>query len=128
MHLIARIAVILVGLFSLLLALTAVAAPDFMAEIMGFPDPTPLGMSTIRGDLTAFFGLSALASGGAILAGKIDWLWAAVLLYGVTALGRTISWIVDGGGPGIGQSIIVEVVVAVVLVLSARVLKAGARR
>lgn len=123
MHTAARIAVGLAGLFSLGMALTALAAPGKMATMMGFDLGSPLAASSIRGDFTAFFGLCALACGGALFAQKIRWLWVPVMLYGLTGIGRLVSVAISGGAAEILPLVVVELVIAGLIWFAVRTLR-----
>ncbi len=124
MTLAAKIALVPPLLLSLLMGLTMLFAPDLAAEgLGGFNGATELGAATLRADLSAFFLTSAIAILGALFAGKREWLWVPVALYGLAAFGRIIDVLFTGLGAGELQPIVVEILV-VILVLFAR----GSRR
>lgn len=122
----ARIAVALVGLFSLVMAAQAVAMPDRLGAMLGLGAIAPVGIHTLRADIGAFFLASAVACGGALFAGRVQWLWGAVLLYGSVAALRLLSLLLSGGGEGVVEPIVVELVLVALAVFGARALPGGA--
>jgi hypothetical protein len=106
---IARAAVALGGLFSLLMGLGAVLAPESLGETLGIVAASDTGRSTLRADLGTFFLVSAVASVRALLAREPHWLYGAALIYGSTALLRSLDAIIASVPEGIFVSIGVEV-------------------
>lgn len=110
MQWIARTAVVLGGLFSLLMGLGAVLSPESIGETLGVAAANDTGRSTLRADLGTFFLVSAVASVRALLAKEPHWLYGAALIYGSAALLRTLDAIIASAPEGILVSIGVEIV------------------
>ncbi|MAB14948.1 DUF4345 family protein [Parvibaculum sp.] len=119
---IARIAVALVGLFSLAMGLMALASPVQLGTTLGIGALTPLGLNALRADLGAFFLASAIASALALFAGRASWMWGVACLYGLAVAGRFLGILVDGAPEGIAQPVTVELVLVVLSVFGARTL------
>lgn len=70
--------------------------PGGAATQFGMPLLEGLGLSTQAGDLTAFFlGLGVFIFAGLITENRA-WLQAAATLLGLTAIFRTLAWLVHG--------------------------------
>ncbi|MGX1198842.1 DUF4345 family protein [Parvibaculum sp. MBR-TMA-1.3b-4.2] len=119
---IARIAVALVGLFSLAMGLMALASPVQLGTTLGIGALTPLGLNALRADLGAFFLASAIASALALIAGRASWMWGVACLYGLAVAGRFLGILVDGAPEGIAQPVTVELVLVVLSVFGAKTL------
>ena len=119
---ITRIAVALVGLFSLAMGLTALASPVQLGDTLGIGALTPLGLNSLRADLGAFFLASAIASFLALFFSRANWMWGVACLYGLAVLGRFLGVAVDGAPEGIAQPVTVELVLVVLSVYGARTL------
>jgi len=119
---IARIATALVGLFSLALGAVSHFQPEQLAETMGMTPQTGLGLNSLQADFGAFFLASAIACGLALFAGKPRWLWGAAVMYGLALLGRLLSAATSGVPEGLAQPVIIELVLVLLLLFSARTL------
>ena len=119
---IARIAIALVGLFSLGMGLMALSSPVQLGNTLGIGALTPLGLNSLRADLGAFFLASAIASFLALFFGRANWMWGVACLYGLAVLGRFLGIAVDGAPEGIAQPVTVELVLVVLSVFGARTL------
>lgn len=119
---IARIAVVLAGLFSLAMGLMAFASPTELGETLGIGALSPLGLNSLRADLGAFFLASALAALLALFAGRPNWLWGAATLYGLAAIGRIIGVVADGAPEGVVQPIVIELVAVALFAFGAKTL------
>ncbi|MEP0708475.1 MAG: DUF4345 family protein [Parvibaculum sp.] len=119
---IGRIAVALVGLFSLAMGLMAFAQPVQLGEMLGLGALSPLGGNALRADLGAFFLASALAALLALFAGRAQWMWGAAALYGLAVIGRILGVAVDGAPEGAAQPIIIELVLVALSVFGAKAL------
>jgi hypothetical protein len=119
---IGRIAVALVGLFSLAMGLMAFAQPVQLGEMLGLGALSPLGGNALRADLGAFFLASALAALLALFAGRAQWMWGAAALYGLAVIGRILGVAVDGAPEGVAQPIIIELVLVALSVFGAKAL------
>ena len=122
---VARIAIALVGLFSLAMGLMALGSPVQLGTTLGIGALTPLGLNSLRADLGAFFLASALASVFALFAGRANWMWGVTCLYGLAVLGRFLGIAMDGAPEGIAQPVTVELVLVVLSAYGARTLGRG---
>ena len=114
---IARIGVGLVGLFSALMGFISITSPTRIAAALGIVTDAPLGLNTIRADVSAFFLTAALACGFALLRGKRSWLLAPLALYGIAVLGRILDVALVGAPAGAAQPIVIELVCVTLLFL-----------
>ncbi|MEQ9153510.1 MAG: DUF4345 family protein [Parvibaculaceae bacterium] len=119
---IGRIAVALVGLFSLAMGLMAFAQPVQLGEMLGLGALSPLGGNSLRADLGAFFLASALAALLALFAGRAQWMWGAAALFGLAVIGRILGVAVDGAPEGVVQPIVIELVLVALSVFGAKTL------
>ncbi len=122
---IGRIAVALVGLFSLAMGLMAFAQPVQLGEMLGLGALSPLGGNSLRADLGAFFLASALAALLALFAGRAQWMWGAAALFGLAVIGRILGVAVDGAPEGVVQPIVIELVLVALAVFGAKTLGRG---
>ncbi|MEQ8326798.1 MAG: DUF4345 family protein [Parvibaculum sp.] len=122
---IGRIAVALVGLFSLAMGLMAFAQPVQLGEMLGLGALSPLGGNSLRADLGAFFLASALAALLALFAGRAQWMWGAAALFGLAVIGRILGVAVDGAPEGVVQPIVIELVLVALSVFGAKTLGRG---
>ena len=122
---VAKLSAALVGLFSLAMGLLAWFDPVKVGEIVGLVGPAELGQHTLRGDVGAIFLASALGCGLALFRGKIVGLKLPIIIYGLVLIGRLISLVLTGNGPGVMQPIIIEVVLIGLSVFAYRTLKSA---
>lgn len=115
-----RAALLLVGLIFLAIGTGFLIAPVQLGEALGVTAEGARGLSTIRGDFTAFFwvGGVSLVLGG--LRGHAGLLLVAAALVGVTLTGRTISLLVDGTYPGAFSPMIIEALTLALALAGAR--------
>lgn len=116
----ARIGVILAGLFSLAMGSMAILSPVDLGNALGLAAQGPLGLNSLRADMGSFFLASAIACGLALFAKRPNWLWGAAALYGLAVTGRFIGVVVEGPPAGISQPIIIELVLVALLVFGAK--------
>ena len=119
----AKLAAAFVGLFSLAFGLMAWADPSRIGEIMGLVGASELGQHSLRGDFGAIFLASALGCGLALFRGKTVGLKLPIIIYGLVLIGRLISLVLTGNGPGVMQPIIIEVVLIGLSIIAYRTLK-----
>jgi hypothetical protein len=120
-----RIAVALVGLFSLAMGLMAFASPAQLGEALGLGALSPFGANSLRADLGAFFLASGLASLLALFAGRAQWMWGVAALYGLAVIGRVLGVVLEGVPEGVAQAIVVELVLVALSVIGAKTLARG---
>ncbi len=122
---IARIAAVLVGLFSLAMGVMVILSPVEAGESLGIGALSPIGLNALRADIGAFFLASAVASGAALIGSRPHWLMGAAVLYGLAFLGRVFGVAVDGAPEGIATPLVVEFTMVVLSVFAARRLARG---
>ncbi len=93
----------------------ATAATDFGLEVTG-----PHGASTLRGDMTAFFYVSALAMAWGAWRRRGDVLLAALALFGIAFTGRFVNLVADGPYAGWMLPMAVEGLHILVLIVAIR--------
>ena len=123
MHNVAKLAAVLVGLFSISMGLLAWVDPGKVGEVMGLVAPAELGVHSLRGDIGAVFLASALGCALALFQGKTMGLKIPIILYGLVLTGRLISLVVTGNGVGVMGPIIIEVVLISLSVFAYRTLQ-----
>ncbi|MBO6667886.1 DUF4345 family protein [Parvibaculum sp.] len=120
-----RIAVVLVGLFSLGMGIMTFADPAQVGEALGIGALSPLGANALRADIGAFFLASGLAAILALFAGRSQWMWGAAALYGLAVIGRLLGILVEGAPEGVVQPIVIELVLVALSVIGAKTLPRG---
>lgn len=119
MTLVVRILTILVGLVALAQWVQWIISPEGAAEALGMDLLSGTGASTQIGDISAFFlcWFAMVALGQR--PGESRWFYPAAMLLAAAALMRTIAFL-TGHAPFATQFIVPEVVMAVILVVGAR--------
>jgi len=119
---IGRLAALLVFLFSLAMGSLALLDPARLGAVLGFADLSDMGRNSVRSDIAAFFLANAVASGAALFAGRGSWIYAAALLYGLTAAGRLLDAALAAAPAGVIQPILVELGLTGLALVAARTL------
>ncbi len=78
---------------------------------------TNLGIASLRADMGAFFGVSALLCFAAAFRNKATWLTAPIMLFALALSGRVFTYMVNGNGPGMLQPVLVEIGIIVLLLV-----------
>lgn len=120
---IALIALIfLFGLFDLFMAISFLSDPVQAARILGLlPDGTA-GLSTLRADFTAFFGVIGISMMLGAWRRNGDLLLVPAALMGTAAAVRGLSLVIDGSYPGWQSPMAVEVLHTALLIAAWRVI------
>lgn len=121
----AKLAALLVGLFSLALGLLAWVSPAQIGVILGLEPVGNLGVHSLRGDAGAVFLASALGCGLALFKGKVIGLKLPIILYGLVLTGRLVSLVATGGGQDVMLPILIEVIVIGLAVFAYKTLKSA---
>lgn len=122
MRLVLTALVYLSGLLCLYLAITFLLDPGNAAGRLGVKPDGIAGLSTIRADFTAFFGVTgALMLWGAWRRNG-DLLLVPALIYGTAFICRALGLAIDGTYPGFIQPMAVEAFWTVLLFTAWRVL------
>jgi hypothetical protein len=114
-----RILSLLVLLPAILFVVTGLrwlVAPAGVAPEFGLTLGHGVGLSSQVGDMSAFFGLCMLT---ALVSGRRNWYYPAMLLLAITAIGRIIAWLFHDAALAI-DLIAPEVVVATLLLIASR--------
>lgn len=119
---IARICVVLAGLFSLAMGVMAFISPEQLGAALGISALSPIGVNSMRADFGSFFLASFIACALALFAGRASWLWGAAALYAIAVVGRFVGILVDGAPEGIAQPVIIELLLVAMLSFGARTL------
>jgi hypothetical protein len=122
MVLLLRAALVLGGLVFILIGGSFLFDPVGQGGDFGLEPDGNQGLSTIRADFAAFFGVS----GGALILGawkqRGDMLLVAAALMGITLAGRAVSLALDGTYEGWQMPMAIEALTVVLALFGARVL------
>jgi len=114
--------IFLLGLFDLFMGLNFLLNPRETALGFGIGPLGIQGMSTLRADFTAFFGVVAVCMMVGAWRRNADLLLVPAALMGTAVTVRAISLGLDGGYPGYLVPMVVELVHVALLVAAWRVL------
>ncbi|WP_298917959.1 hypothetical protein [uncultured Algimonas sp.] len=107
----AKLALILPFLLGLFMSVQAVFLPERLRETLGGLAATgPVGAASLYADFPAYFLTYTIGIGAALFAGRRDWLFAPIALFGLTAVGRIGHGLVNGFVLGALMPIGVEIV------------------
>ena len=112
------------GLFAVLFVSYGVrwlAFPGGIAPDFGLQLGDGLGLSSLLGDLGAFFLTLGLCLAAALLTGRRLWFYPPAMLLLFAALGRTLAWLLHGAAFAVPM-IVVELLVGGLILLGARTL------
>lgn len=112
------------GLFAVLFVSYGVrwlAFPGGIAPDFGLQLGDGLGLSSLLGDLGAFFLTLGLCLAAALLTGRRLWFYPPAMLLLLAALGRTLAWLLHGAAFAVPM-IAVELLVGGLSLLGARTL------
>jgi ribonuclease Z len=124
-----RAAIVLAGLFLVVLAAGFLRDPSLPASRLGVAPLGLLGQATLRGDFFAFFAAGGLLSIAGAVRGDARLLLAPLLLIVFTLAGRLMTVVVAGFDPAMGPPMVIEAVMAALLLLGRRAFRdAGPRQ
>ena len=112
----------LCGAGALVLALGFLTRPEVAAARLGLQPDGPLGLSTLRGDMSGLFALIGAFSLAAAVRRRGDYLAAPVFILSIILLGRGLSALIDGSGAAALELIAVEIVMLGVLLAGMKTL------
>lgn len=118
MNKILRIVVVLPAILFLVMGIRWVVAPSGVAAEFGMPLLEGVGLSSQVGDLGSFFVSLAVFMLIGVITQKRNWFYAAAILLGLTAVFRTLAWLLHGAAFATDM-ILVEVVVTALLLFAA---------
>ena len=114
--------IFLIGLFDLFMAASFLFNPLTVAQGLGVVPVAASGISTIRADFTAFFGVAGFAMLWGAWRRNADLLLVPLLLFAVAFAGRAIDLVVTGAYPGWPLPMAVEALEVVLLLGGWRIL------
>ena len=120
MNIALRAIVLLCGVLFIITGLRWLLAPAGVAPEFGLVLSTGVGLSSQIGDMSGYFlflGISILLG---VVTGRRPWFYAAAILLSLTAVGRTIAWLIHDAA--LASQIRSEIVIAVLLLIASRVL------
>tara|TARA_Y100000385_G_C13087418_1_gene637072 strand:+ start:1066 stop:1443 length:378 start_codon:yes stop_codon:yes gene_type:complete len=114
-----RILVLLPGVAFLVTGLRWLVAPAGVAPEFGLSLASGIGLSSQIGDMSAFFLTLGICILMGLVTGRKVWYYPAMTLLALTALGRTLAWLLHDAA--LATSLIApEVIVALLLFFAAR--------
>lgn len=117
----AKLALVLPLLVGLAMSGMALFAPDRLTDtIGGIQGTSPLGEASVRADFAAFFLTYTIGVAAALFAGRRDWLWAPIALFGLTMIGRLGYGVMNGFPPGAFVPIGIEFVMCALMLFAWR--------
>jgi len=110
MRLILTALIFLAGMFDLFMAGSFLLTPQTTASgaVFGLAPIGVAGLSTIRGDMTSFFGVGAVCMMWGAWRRNADLLLVPAMLFGTTLAGRAVNLAVIGAYPGWAAPMAVE--------------------
>jgi Domain of unknown function (DUF4345) len=114
--LILRILIAVLGTVSLLIGLNGWRSPDALAKQLELVTTGPLGLATMRADVSGLFLSIGIFMIMAAWRKNGVWAFGAMILVGTPLLGRVINLIANGAGAGTIQPMIIEAVLVILLV------------
>ena len=114
-----KVLVVLPAILFLTMGVRWLVAPAGVAPEFGLTLETGLGLSSQVGDMSGFFLTLGICMLLAVITGQRTWYYPAILLLSITALGRTIAWLVHDAALAVDM-IAVEVVVSALLLYASR--------
>ena len=114
-----NILVLLPGVAFLVTGLRWLVAPAGVAPEFGLSLASGIGLSSQIGDMSAFFLTLGICILMGLVTGRKVWYYPAMTLLALTALGRTLAWLLHDAA--LATSLIApEVIVALLLFFAAR--------
>jgi hypothetical protein len=116
--------IFLTGMFDLFMSVSFLLNPQTTASggAFGLAPIGVAGLSTIRGDMTSFFGVGAVCMMWGAWRRNADLLLVPAMLFGTTLVGRAINLAAVGAYPGWVMPMAVEAFHVVLLVAAWRLL------
>jgi hypothetical protein len=116
--------IFLAGMFDLFMAASFLLTPQTTASggAFGLAPIGVAGLSTIRGDMTSFFGVAAVCMMVGAWRRNADLLLVPAMLFGTTLVGRAINLAVVGDYPGWPAPMAVEALHVALLLAAWRLL------
>lgn len=122
MRLVLTALIFLAGMFDLFLAISFLTGPQQAAAGFGLSPTGTAGLSTLRADMTAFFGVAAFCMLWGAWRRNADLLLVPILLFGTAMVARLINVVVAGPYDGWPVPVAVEAFHVVLLLIGWRTL------
>ncbi|WP_324828566.1 hypothetical protein [Qipengyuania zhejiangensis] len=120
MHVILSAIILLGAILNLVIGTGFLVNPATAGADFGLAVTSVHGSSTLRGDMTAFFYITALSMGWGAWRRRGDVLLAALGLYGIAFTGRAINLASEGTYAGWMMPMAVEGITVIVLLVAIR--------
>lgn len=122
MRLVLTALIFLIGLFDLFMAASFLIQPLDVGQGLGVVPVASAGISTIRADFTAFFGVAGFAMLWGAWRRNADLMLVPMLLFAVSFTGRAVDLLVTGAYPGWPVPMTVEAIHVALLLAGWRLL------
>ncbi|MEP5567427.1 MAG: hypothetical protein ABJN62_06305 [Halioglobus sp.] len=119
MNKILKILVLLPAILFLVTGLRWLVAPAGVAPMFGLTLDEGVGLSSQVGDMSAFFLTLSSCMLIALISGRRSWYYPAIMLLALTAIGRTLAWLVHDATFAL-DLIAPEVIVSIILLVASR--------
>lgn len=114
-----KLLVMLAAILFLVMGVRWLVAPAGVASDFGLTLSDGIGLSSQIGNMAGFFLLLGSCMLIALISGHRSWYYPPMMLLAITALGRTVAWLLHDATLAVSQ-IMTEVVVAIFLLLASR--------
>lgn len=114
-----KLLVMLAAILFLVMGVRWLVAPAGVAPDFGLTLSDGIGLSSQIGNMAGFFLLLGSCMLIALISGHRSWYYPPMMLLAITALGRTVAWLLHDATLAVSQ-IMTEVVVAIFLLLASR--------
>lgn len=114
-----KLLVLLAAILFLVMGVRWLVAPAGVAPDFGLTLSDGIGLSSQIGNMAGFFLLLGSCMLIALISGHRSWYYPPMMLLAITALGRTVAWLLHDATLAVSQ-IMTEVVVAIFLLLESR--------
>ena len=119
-----KLLVLLAAILFLVMGVRWLVAPAGVAPDFGLTLSDGIGLSSQIGNMAGFFLLLGSCMLIALISRHRSWYYPPMMLLAITALGRTVAWLLHDATLAVSQ-IMTEVVVAIFLLLASRRLPKG---
>ena len=116
--------VVLVAILFIVNGLRWLVDPAGIVDMFGLELASGVGLSSQVGDMSAFFLTLGICTLTGLVSAQRLWFYPAMLLLGLTAIGRTLAWLVHDAALAT-DLIAVEVIVTLLLWIASRRLHAS---
>jgi Domain of unknown function (DUF4345) len=114
-----KLLVVLFAVLFVTMGLRWLVNPASIAPDFGFPLADGVGLSSQVGDMSAYFLTLGVCMLTALVSGQRTWYYPLVILLLLTAVGRTLAWLIHDAAFAVDK-IGAEVIVALVLLAASR--------